>query len=59
MVLSGGQSALAGSFFVFQAMTPMSPLIATVTGYAAVGAIYFLVSAVWLAVSAWRQRAAA
>ncbi|WP_441235526.1 DUF308 domain-containing protein [Bradyrhizobium sp. 930_D9_N1_4] len=57
MVLSGGQSALAGGFFIFQATTPMSPSIATVTGYAAVGAIYFLVSAVWLTVSAWRQRA--
>ncbi|MBW7968091.1 DUF308 domain-containing protein [Bradyrhizobium sp. BR 10289] len=55
MVLSGGQSALAGGFFVFQATTPMSPTIATVTGYAAVGAVYFLVSAVWLAVSEWRQ----
>src|SRR6186713_1161769 len=48
MVLSGGQSALAGGFFIFQANTPMSPSIATVTGYAAVGALYFLVSAVWL-----------
>lgn len=55
MVLSGGQSALAGGFFIFQATTPMSPSIATVTGYAAVGALYFLVSAVWLAVSEWRR----
>lgn len=58
MVLSGGQSALAGGFFIFQATTPMSPSIATVTGYAAVGAVYFLVSAVWLAVSEWRARRA-
>ena len=57
MVLSGGQSALAGGFFVFQATTPMSPTITTVAGYAAVGALYFLVSAVWLAVSQWRRRA--
>lgn len=56
MVLSGGQSALAGGFFIFQATTPMSPSIATVTGYAGVGALYFLVSAVWLTVSQWRQR---
>ncbi|UWU73499.1 DUF308 domain-containing protein [Bradyrhizobium huanghuaihaiense] len=55
MVLSGGQSALAGGFF--QASTPAVPSIATVTGYAAVGAVYFLVSAVWLTVSEWRQRA--
>ena len=58
MVLSGAQSALAGGFFVFQASTPAVPSIATVTGYAAVGAIYFLVSAIWLTVSEWRQRAA-
>lgn len=57
MVLSGGQSALAGGFFIFQATTPMSPTIANVAGYAAVGAIYFLVSAIWLTVGAWRQRA--
>jgi len=57
MVLSGGQSALAGGFFIFQATTPMSPTITTVAGYAAVGAIYFLVSAVWLAVSGWRHGA--
>ncbi|MBR0820767.1 DUF308 domain-containing protein [Bradyrhizobium liaoningense] len=58
MVLSGGQSALAGGFFIFQATTPMSPTIANVAGYAAVGAVYFLVSAVWLTVSEWRRRVA-
>jgi len=58
MVLSGGQSALAGGFFIFQATTPMSPTIANVAGYAAVGAIYFLVSAVWLSVTEWRRGAA-
>lgn len=57
MVLSGGQSALAGGFFILQATTPMSPTIANVAGYAAVGAIYFLVSAIWLAVTAWRRNA--
>nr|WP_246583394.1 DUF308 domain-containing protein [Bradyrhizobium iriomotense] len=57
MVLSGGQSALAGAFFILRATTPMSPSIATVTGYAAVGAVYFLVSAAWLTVSEWRRRA--
>lgn len=59
MVLSGGQSALAGGFFIFQASTPAVPSIANVTGYAGVGALYFLVSAVWLTVSEWRRRAAA
>jgi len=59
MVLSGGQSALAGGFFIFQATMPTIPSIANVAGYAAVGAIYFLVSAVWLTVSTWRRGAAA
>jgi hypothetical protein len=36
----------------------MSPTIANVAGYAAVGAIYFLVSAVWLTVTEWRRGAA-
>ncbi|MET4385049.1 uncharacterized membrane protein HdeD (DUF308 family) [Bradyrhizobium sp. F1.4.3] len=57
MVLSGGQSALAGGFFIVQASTPAVPSIANVAGYAAVGALYFLVSAIWLTVSAWRQHA--
>lgn len=55
MVLSGGQSALAGGFFIYQASTPAVPSIVNVAGYAAVGAIYFLVSAVWLTVSEWRR----
>ena len=58
MVLSGGQSALAGGFFIFQATMPAIPSIANVAGYAAVGALYFLVSAVWLTVGTWRRRAA-
>lgn len=58
MVLSGGQSALAGGFFIFQATMPAVPSIANVAGYAAVGALYFLVSAVWLTVTDWRRRAA-
>jgi uncharacterized membrane protein HdeD (DUF308 family) len=57
MVLSGGQSALAGGFFIFQAAMPASPSIANVAGYASVGALYFLVSAIWLTVSEWRRRA--
>ncbi|MET4828374.1 MULTISPECIES: hypothetical protein [Bradyrhizobium] len=58
MVLSGGQSALAGGFFIFQATMPAIPSIANVAGYAAVGALYFLVSAVWLTVGTWRRGAA-
>ncbi len=58
MILSGGQSALAGTFFILRARMPATPSIANVAGYAAVGAFYFLVSAVWLSVSQWRRRAA-
>ncbi|MER8805013.1 DUF308 domain-containing protein [Mesorhizobium sp. M0998] len=58
MVLSGGQSALAGTFFIAQARMPMPPSISNVAGYAAVGALYFLVSAVWLSVSQLRRKAA-
>jgi hypothetical protein len=58
MILSGGQSALAGVFFIVQARMPMPPSITNVAGYAAVGAFYFLVSAVWLSVSELRRNAA-
>ncbi|TPN54085.1 DUF308 domain-containing protein [Mesorhizobium sp. B1-1-7] len=58
MILSGGQSALAGTFFIIQARMPMPPSITNVAGYAAVGAFYFLVSAVWLSVSQSRRKTA-
>lgn len=54
MVLSGAQSALAGAFFVYQSRSPADVSIATVTGYAAIGALYFLVSGGWLIVRARR-----
>jgi hypothetical protein len=57
MILSGGQSALAGAFFIVQARMPAAPSITALAGYAAVGAAYFLASAVWLSVSEWRRRA--
>jgi uncharacterized membrane protein HdeD (DUF308 family) len=58
MILSGGQSALAGGFFIAQAHTSAAPAIVTVAGYAGVGAIYFLVSALWLSVGQLRRRVA-
>ncbi|MGF6228630.1 hypothetical protein QFZ27_002585 [Inquilinus ginsengisoli] len=58
MILSGGQSALAGVFFIVQARMPVRPSITDVAGYAAAGALYFLVSAVWLSVSELRRKAA-
>ncbi|MBA4808795.1 DUF308 domain-containing protein [Brevundimonas sp.] len=48
MILSGGQSVLAGGFFAFMATGPALLSIATVAGYAGFGAFYFLVSALWL-----------
>lgn len=43
MMLSGAQSALAGGFFVAQ-QGSAAPVVQTFGGYAAVGAVYFLVS---------------
>jgi uncharacterized membrane protein HdeD (DUF308 family) len=48
MILSGGQSAVAGAFFVLQAGTAMPSAIGTAAGYAAMGALYFALSAGWL-----------
>lgn len=43
MMLSGAQSALAGGFFIAQQGTGTS-VVQTLGGYAAVGAVYFLIS---------------
>lgn len=59
MVLSGAQSALAGGFFVVSAGTMPNAGIALIAGYAAFGAIYFLVTAVWLSLREARQARAA
>jgi len=58
MILSGGQSAVAGAFFIAQARMPEPPSIANIAGYAGLGAFYFLVSAVWLSVSHMRRKIA-
>lgn len=58
MILSGAQSALAGAFFVKQATAATVPGIAVVAPYAAFGAFYFLLSALWLTVSDMRRRKA-
>ncbi|ESX23694.1 MULTISPECIES: DUF308 domain-containing protein [unclassified Mesorhizobium] len=58
MVLSGAQSALAGIFFVKMAGSDATVGITDVAPYAAFGAFYFLVSAVWLTVSDARRKAA-
>ncbi|RWM10454.1 DUF308 domain-containing protein [Mesorhizobium sp.] len=56
MILSGAQSALAGLFFVKMAGGMGAIGIANVAPYAAFGAVYFLVSAVWLSVSDARRK---
>ncbi|WP_186146558.1 DUF308 domain-containing protein [Burkholderia gladioli] len=58
MVLSGAQSALAGTLFIVQSHTVAVPAIVKIAGYAGVGAVYFLISAVWLQVKQARRRAA-
>ncbi|KQS79907.1 hypothetical protein ASG32_24960 [Methylobacterium sp. Leaf361] len=55
MVLSGAQSALAGGHFIFQANGASTPGITDIAPYAAFGAAYFLVSAVWLTVAQARK----
>ncbi|TGQ63825.1 MAG: DUF308 domain-containing protein [Mesorhizobium sp.] len=56
MVLSGAQSALAGIFFVKMADSAATIDITNVAPYAAFGAFYFLVSAIWLTVSDARRK---
>lgn len=50
MVLSGAQSAAAGAMFLAQSTAPEVPSVADIAFYAAFGAFYFLVSAIWLAI---------
>ena len=54
MILSGAQSALAGGLFLAQSRMDTPPAIANVAGYAGVGALYFLISGVWLVVARMR-----
>jgi hypothetical protein len=56
MILSGAQSALAGGLFIKQSLGPVPQGVTDVAPYAAVGAFYFLVSALLLTV---RRRAVA
>lgn len=48
MILSGAQSALAGGLFIKQSLGTAVPGVTDVAPYAAVGAFYFLVSALLL-----------
>ena len=55
MILSGAQSALAGVAMIVMAYGPLPVGIVSVAPYAAFGAFYFLVSAIWLTVSDARK----
>ena len=55
MIVSGAQSALAGAFFIKRSFGAEPLSIADLAPYALVGAVYFLVSAVWLTVAAARK----
>jgi uncharacterized membrane protein HdeD (DUF308 family) len=56
MILSGAQSTLAGGFFISAAVRTGDPGINDIAPYAAFGAFYFLVAAVWLTVKITRQQ---
>jgi hypothetical protein len=56
MILSGAQSTFAGVMFIIEANAPEAPGITAIAPYAAFGAFYFLVSAVWLTVTEARRR---
>ena len=58
MVLSGIQSTVAGASFVVKAGAPAVPQITEIAPYAAFGAVYFLISAIWLTVVDARRRRA-
>lgn len=55
MILSGAQSAMAGGFMISQSFSTTPPSILDIVPYAGFGAFYFLLSAIWLAVAAYRR----
>lgn len=58
MILSGIQSTAAGASFIAEAGAASVPKITAIAPYAAFGAFYFLVSAVWLTIVDARRRRA-
>ncbi|GGE04610.1 membrane protein [Aureimonas endophytica] len=54
MILSGGQSVLAGAHMIQKSLGAAAPSITDIAPYAAFGAFYFLLSALWLTVAAFR-----
>ena len=55
MILSGAQSGLAGGFMISRSFAEVTPTILDIVPYAAFGAFYFLLSAVWLLMAAHRR----
>jgi uncharacterized membrane protein HdeD (DUF308 family) len=55
MILSGAQSALAGGFMISRSLGTAVPTILDIAPYAGFGAFYFLLSAIWLVVAAYRK----
>jgi uncharacterized membrane protein HdeD (DUF308 family) len=55
MILSGIQSTGAGVMFMIQSNAPEVPHVTAVAPYAAFGAFYFLISALWLIISDARR----
>ncbi|MCS3451664.1 MULTISPECIES: DUF308 domain-containing protein [Bradyrhizobium] len=55
MILSGGQSALAGGYMISQSVGTVAPTILDVAPYAGFGAFYFLLSAIWLVATGYRH----
>jgi uncharacterized membrane protein HdeD (DUF308 family) len=55
MILSGAQSTLAGGFMISRSVADTMPTILDIAPYVGFGAFYFLLSALWLTVSAYRS----
>ncbi|NKJ05995.1 DUF308 domain-containing protein [Rhizobium sp. SG741] len=55
MILSGAQSALAGAFMISRSLGTVAPTILDIAPYVGFGAFYFLLSAIWLVVTAYRN----
>jgi uncharacterized membrane protein HdeD (DUF308 family) len=58
MILSGAQSALAGGFMISRSLGAAAPTILDIAPYVGFGAFYFLLSAIWLVVAAYRNATA-
>ncbi|GAS98132.1 transmembrane protein [Mycolicibacterium canariasense] len=56
MIISGIQSTAAGVSFVIKAGGPVAPQVDAIAPYAAFGAFYFLISALWLTFTQARRR---